>query len=124
MAHNFKLRDSSLLCTTGWINNRPARSVAGNDLFDVHDPATGDVWAQCESMDDRDADVAITAANAAFPAFSKVPARTRARMILELDRLFREAKNDFAQLITMESGKSLIEAEGEVEYAGKSRMFQ
>ena len=85
----------------------------------MHDPATDEVWAHVESMDENDTDLAIAAADRAFPAYSALPARKRARMILELDRLFRAAKSDLAQLIVMESGKALPEAEAEVEYAGE-----
>lgn len=121
MAENFKLKDESLLCTTGWINGKPAKALSGRAPFSVHDPATDKVWAHCEAMDESDADLAIAAATAAFPSYSAIPARQRARMILELDRLVREAKSDLAQIITMESGKALVEAEGEVDYAGGSR---
>lgn len=71
-------------------------------------------------MDEIDTDKAIAAATAAFPTFAVTPARIRARMLLELDKLFREAKDDIAQLITMETGKPLVEAKGEVDYAGES----
>jgi succinate-semialdehyde dehydrogenase/glutarate-semialdehyde dehydrogenase len=74
-------------------------------------------------MDEVDTDKAIAAAAAAFPAFAATPARVRARMLLELDKLFREAKDDIAQLITMETGKPLVEAKGEVEYAGEPALL-
>lgn len=120
MAHNFKLQDTQLLCPTGWINGKAAKSVTGRKPFPVHDPATDEVWAHVENMDEKDTELAITAATDAFQAFSLTPARQRARMLVELDRLFRAAKGDIAQLIVMESGKALAEAEAEVEYAGKS----
>lgn len=123
MAHNFKLSDPLLLCTTGLINNEPAKAISGRPTFTVHDPATDEVWARCESMDEKDTDLAIAAATAAFPAYSAIPARTRARMLLELDRIFRAAKDDIAQIITMETGKPLAEAKGEVDYAGESSVF-
>jgi succinate-semialdehyde dehydrogenase/glutarate-semialdehyde dehydrogenase len=119
MAANFKLSDTSLLCETGWINGRAAKAASGRAPFAVHDPATDEIWAHSESMDDKDTDIAIAAAHAAFPAWSKTPARKRARLLLELDRLFREAKEDLKQIITMETGKALVEADGEVEYAGE-----
>jgi hypothetical protein len=120
MAQHFKLRDPELLCTSGWINGQPVKAISGREPFSVHDPATDHVWTHSESMDESDTDAAIAAADAAFPAYSALTARTRARMILKLDQLFREAKSDFAQLIVMETGKALVEAEGEVEYAGKN----
>lgn len=120
MAANFKLSDNALLCETGWINGKAAKAVSGRAPFSVHDPATDKVWAHSESMDEQDTDIAIAAATAAFPSWSKTPARKRARLLLELDRLFREAKEDLKQIITMETGKALVESDGEVEYAGES----
>jgi acyl-CoA reductase-like NAD-dependent aldehyde dehydrogenase len=120
MVHpNFKLSDPSLLLVTGWINDAPAKTVSGRAPFEVTDPANGEVWTTMESMDDADTDVAIAAATAAFPFFSAIPARQRARMILELDRLVRENKEDLAILNTMESGKALVESRAEVDYAGE-----
>lgn len=116
--HAFQLTDPSLLATKGWINNAEAKSLSRRPAFPVHDPATDEVWAEVEDMDDKDTDVAIAAATDAFPSWSKVSARSRARMILELDRLVRENKEDLAKLIVMESGKALVEARAEVEYAG------
>jgi acyl-CoA reductase-like NAD-dependent aldehyde dehydrogenase len=57
---------------------------------------------------------AIFAADAAFPAFAALPGRVRGRMIMEMDRLFVQAKRDLAQIAVLECGKSLAEAEGEV----------
>lgn len=118
MASYFELKDPSLLCETGWINGRPAKAVSGRAPFAVHDPATDEVWAHSESMDDKDTDIAVAAATAAFASWSTTPARKRARLLLELDRLFREAKDDLKQIITMETGKALCEADGEIDYAG------
>lgn len=120
MVHpNFKLADPSLLLYTGWIDNAETKSKSGRERFPVHDPATDEVWAKVESMDEVDTDAAIAAAAAAFPAFSSVSARQRARMILELDRLVRQNKEDLAKIIVMESGKALVEARAEVDYAGE-----
>jgi len=122
MVHaNFKLADPSLLLTTGWINDKQVKAVSGRKPFDVIDPATGEAWTAMEAMDEDDTDAAIAAAAAAFPSFSAIPARQRARMILELDRLVRENKEDLAILDTMESGKSLVESRAEIDYAGAYR---
>jgi hypothetical protein len=121
MVHpNFKLDDPSLLLRTGWISNTEAKSQSGRSPFPVHDPATDEIWTHVEAMDEVDTDAAIAAAYAAFPAYSSITARQRARMILELDRLVRENKEDLAKIIVMESGKALVEARAEVDYAGKS----
>ncbi|WOO82712.1 Succinate-semialdehyde dehydrogenase [NADP(+)] [Vanrija pseudolonga] len=117
LSPRFTLNDPSLLLSTGWINDAPARSGTNRTPFEVQDPATGEVWARVESMDAADADAAIQAATDAFPAYSALPARTRARLLLEFDRLVRENKEDLATLVVMEAGKTLAEARAEVDYA-------
>ncbi|TXT07525.1 hypothetical protein VHUM_03245 [Vanrija humicola] len=123
MVHaNFKLADPSLLLTKGWINDTEVESHTGA-RFDVRDPGSGDVWTSVSAMDAVDTDKAVAAATAAFPAFAAISARQRARMILKLDDLVRENKEDLALLLVMESGKSLPEARAEVDYAATYSWF-
>lgn len=114
---NFKLADPSLLLTKGWINDEQVSSKSGAKPFEVIDPSAGTPWTQNESMDDVDTDAAIAAATAAFPSYSAISARQRARMILKYDELVRANKEDLSQLIVLETGKSLVEARAEIDYA-------
>ncbi len=119
MVHpNFKLAEPSLLITKGWINDEQVPAASGKS-FDVVDPANGDVWTSAPAMDEADTDKAIAAATEAFKTFKDVTARQRARMILKLDELVRQHKEDLAQLLVMESGKALVEARAEVDYASE-----
>lgn len=120
MSQYFKLKDASLLTQTGWIQGKAAKTVSGKAPFPVFDPATDEVWAHAESMDARDTDIAIESATKAFPMYSAIPARQRAKLLLKLDELFRSHREDFAQLLVMENGKAYQEALGEVDYAGES----
>jgi succinate-semialdehyde dehydrogenase/glutarate-semialdehyde dehydrogenase len=115
---NFKLSDQSLLCQTGWIDGKPATAQSGRKPFLVYDPSTDQVWAHQEDMDENDTDRAIAVATAAFPAWAKLGARSRARLLVKFDAVFREAREDLAQLVVLETGKALSEARGEVDYAG------
>jgi succinate-semialdehyde dehydrogenase/glutarate-semialdehyde dehydrogenase len=122
MSSNFVLKDNSLLCETGWIDGKPARTASGKQPFQVLDPATREVWAYQESMDVKDTDTAVQHALRAFPEYAAIPSRTRAQMILKLDGLFRENREDFAKLLVMETGKAYAEALGEVDYAGRWKL--
>lgn len=53
----------------------------------------------------------------AFQEFRKENPRSRARKLLEWDRLIRKNKDDLARILVYETGKPLAEAEGEIEYA-------
>lgn len=120
MVHkNFKLADPALLISTGWINDEGVSAASGK-TFDVVDPANGETWSKAPAMDEVDTDKAIAAAAEAFPTFSQISARQRARMILALDAEVRKHKEDLAQMLVMESGKALVEARAEVDYASES----
>lgn len=60
---------------------------------------------------------AILAAERAFPSYSRIPPRERAKMMLAFDSALRAAKDDIAQLLVLETGKPLAEAKGEIDYA-------
>ena len=55
----------------------------GADL-DVLNPATGDLLAKCPRANADDLNRAVSAANAAFPAWSRRPIEERAALLIEL----------------------------------------
>jgi succinate-semialdehyde dehydrogenase/glutarate-semialdehyde dehydrogenase len=81
------------------------------------DPATGKVFASCKDSNARDVDAVVKASHHAFQTFRVENPRSRAKKLLEWDRLIRENKNDLAHTLTFETGKPLKEAYGEIEYA-------
>jgi succinate-semialdehyde dehydrogenase/glutarate-semialdehyde dehydrogenase len=68
-------------------------------------------------MDSSDTEAAISAAQAAFPAFRKTTGRERARMLRKWYQLMMDNQEDLARLITWENGKPIADARGEVAYA-------
>ena len=92
------------------------KEVAMTSTFDVMDPATGEKWADAGECTAEETTRAIESAAAAFPSFSRTVGRERVKMLLKLDALIRENTADIAQIITLETGKPLAEAEAEVEY--------
>lgn len=81
---------------------RPARS--GRTL-DVFDPARGLAYAQVAAGDADDAVDAIAAANAAFPAWSTLPATERARWMERLADAVEARLDDFAHAEALDGGK-------------------
>lgn len=73
--------------------------------------------AKCPEFDDQDTEAAILAAEAAFASYRKTAARGRARLLRRWYDLMIENADDLATLITLENGKPLAEAKGEVVYA-------
>jgi 1-pyrroline-5-carboxylate dehydrogenase len=64
---------------------------------------------------ERDVDDAVTAAQAAFPAWSGLPWQDRVTLLRAAADLISERSNELAALMTMEVGKNRLEALGDVE---------
>ncbi|GAA3631378.1 NAD-dependent succinate-semialdehyde dehydrogenase [Microbacterium awajiense] len=95
---------------------RPA--AAGRTLV-VRDPATGEVVKTIADASPEDGKAALDAAVDAFPDWAATPARERAEILRRAFDLLQERKEDFALLMTIEMGKPLAEARGEVAYGGE-----
>ncbi|HSH97363.1 MAG: CoA-acylating methylmalonate-semialdehyde dehydrogenase [Methylophilaceae bacterium] len=90
--------------------------IAGtsNRFGDVYNPATGIVQAQLSYASATEVDQAISAAQAAFPAWSSTPALKRARILFKFKALLDEHANELAKAISLEHGKTISDARGEV----------
>jgi succinate-semialdehyde dehydrogenase/glutarate-semialdehyde dehydrogenase len=93
-------------------------SASGKTL-DVQDPATGNVIKSIADATVEDAVRALDAAVAAQDDWAKTPARERSNILRRAFDLLMERKEDFALLMSMEMGKPIAEARGEVNYGGE-----
>ena len=94
----------------------PASSGA---RFDVLDPATGDVIATVADGGESDAAAAVDAAAAAGPAWAKTPPRVRGEVLRKAWELMTARADELAKLISLENGKALTDAKGEITYAAE-----
>lgn len=81
----------------------------------VYNPATGEVAAYVPLSNKEDVDRAVSAARMAFHAWSRTPVPRRARILFRYQQLLVDNWEQLARLITLENGKSLTEARGEVQ---------
>jgi succinate-semialdehyde dehydrogenase/glutarate-semialdehyde dehydrogenase len=88
-------------------------------VFEVEDPATGRVVASVADGDAADAVAAVDAAAERLPAWSAVPPRTRSELLARVRELMLRDADALARLISLENGKSLADARGEVTYAAE-----
>ncbi|MCH6229913.1 NAD-dependent succinate-semialdehyde dehydrogenase [Microbacterium sp. CFH 31415] len=95
------------------------RGAQGGKTLKVYDPATGEVVKVIADASPEDGKAALDAAVDAFPAWASTPARERAEILRRAFDLLQERKEDFALLMTIEMGKPLAEARGEVAYGGE-----
>ena len=87
--------------------------------IDVRDPATGDVLKQIANGSVEDGVRALDAAVDAQESWGRTPARVRGEVLRRAFDLLQERKEEFALLMTLEMGKPLAEARGEVAYGGE-----
>ncbi|WP_336646405.1 NAD-dependent succinate-semialdehyde dehydrogenase [Microbacterium sp. USHLN186] len=87
--------------------------------FDVRDPATNEVIASIADATPADGIRALDAAVAAQDAWAATAPRTRSDILRRAFDLVQEHKEDLALLMTLEMGKPLAEARGEVVYGGE-----
>ncbi|WP_188647197.1 NAD-dependent succinate-semialdehyde dehydrogenase [Marinithermofilum abyssi] len=85
--------------------------------FDVLNPANGEKVGQVADAGAEDTRRAVDAAHRAFPAWSQKVAGERAAILERVYDGMMEQKEEMARLMTMEQGKPLAEARGEVQYA-------
>lgn len=94
--------------------------VKGNGApIEVEDPATGKVLVEISNADATDALAALTAADNAQAAWAKTAPRERAEILRRTFDLVRARSEEFAMLISLEMGKPLAEARGEVTYGNE-----
>ncbi len=114
-------RESELLASvpTGLLINGEWRAAEGGKTVAVNDPATGEVIREIADASVDDGVAAMDAAAEAFPSWAATPARERAEILRRAFDLLQERKEDVALLMTLEMGKPLAEARGEVGYGGE-----
>ena len=107
------LKDPTLLKTDGLVNGQ---WIAGSSRFDVLDPATGHKLADVANLGPKDAEAAIAAANAAWPAWKAKTAKERSTILRKWFDLLMANQEDLGRILTAEQGKPFAEAKGEIAY--------
>ncbi len=93
--------------------------VAASDgaTLAVTDPANGDTLGDVASLTAEDSAAAVDAAQAAFAAWSYLLPQERSAILRRWFDLMMAHRDDLALIMTLEQGKPLSEARGEIDYA-------
>lgn len=110
------LNDPDLLRMQGLIGGVWCDADNGETL-EVKNPATGEIVGTTPLMGAAETRRAIEAASAAMPAWAGKTAKERANILRKWHDLMLENVEDLARIMTIEMGKPLAEARGEVAYA-------
>lgn len=104
---------------TGLLINGEWRDAASGETFEVENPATGETLATLASAGSDDAMAALDAACAVKDEWARTSPRERSNILRRAFELVTERKDEFAALMTLEMGKPLAEAYGEVTYGAE-----
>ncbi len=95
------------------------RDASDGGTFSVDNPATGEVIAEVASATVEDGIAALDSAENAFPDWAARKPRERGEVLRKAFELIMAQHEELARLITMENGKALPDARGEVAYAAE-----
>ncbi len=93
------------------------RDSSDGGLFPVRNPANGDWLGSVAAAGESETHEAIEAAQRAWPAWRALTPDERGRLLRKWGALMRAASADLSVIMTLEQGKPLAEARGEIEYA-------
>jgi malonate-semialdehyde dehydrogenase (acetylating)/methylmalonate-semialdehyde dehydrogenase len=88
--------------------------ATGVGLLEDRDPSSGDVLARVPLSGDAEVDAAVGAASRACRTWRAVPVQARARAILALREALLEHRQELAQLVASDMGKTVADADAEV----------
>ena len=107
------IKDKSLLRSEAYINGD---WIKKETTFSVYNPYNQVKIAEVSDCTQVDTESAITAADHAFQIWSNYTANKRSRILQNWYKLIIENATDLAHILTIEQGKPLQEAIGEIKY--------
>ncbi|MCP2039748.1 succinate-semialdehyde dehydrogenase/glutarate-semialdehyde dehydrogenase [Neisseria sp. HSC-16F19] len=110
-----QLKDASLFRTQCYIDGQWCDADSGATI-EVTNPATGEVLGTVPKMSTAEAERAVAAAEKALKAWQAKSAKERSVILRKWFNLMMEAQEDLGILLTLEQGKPLAEAKGEIAY--------
>ncbi|OWY37967.1 succinate-semialdehyde dehydrogenase I [Xenophilus sp. AP218F] len=109
------LKDPSLLRRQCYLDGQWQDADNGETIA-VNNPATGEIIATVPKMGRAEAERAVAAAERAFGDWKRKSAKERAAILRKWFELIMANQDDLAIILTVEQGKSLAEARGEIAY--------
>src|SRR4051794_17707380 len=92
-------------------------SASGKTSPNINPADTNDIIGEAQMCTREEARSAVEAAYNAFKGWKRTPAPQRGRILTLMARLMEQHKEELAQLLTHEEGKTISEARGEVQRA-------
>ncbi|OHX65824.1 NAD-dependent succinate-semialdehyde dehydrogenase [Flammeovirga pacifica] len=110
-----KLSDKALFKTDAYINGQWV-APSNQHTFSVYNPYNQEIIADVADLGKKETEEAIKAAASAFTSWKKKTASERSAILRKWFDLMTEHKEDLGKILTLEQGKPLPEAIGEITY--------
>src|ERR1700674_1829597 len=95
------VRETSYFAGNQW------RKAEGNQVFEVHEPYSGKLFARVAAGTRADARIAVDAAAKAFPAWADSTPAERARLFLKASEIVRRRRTEIAEILARETGSTI-----------------
>ena len=89
-------------------------STSGKTVPNINPADTNDIIGHAQMCTRDEAKRAVESAYAAFKGWKSTPAPARGKILTKMSRLMEEHKEELAQLLTREEGKTINESRGEL----------
>uniref|UniRef100_A0AC34GTI6 Aldehyde dehydrogenase domain-containing protein n=1 Tax=Panagrolaimus sp. ES5 TaxID=591445 RepID=A0AC34GTI6_9BILA len=100
-----------------YINGKWMDSI-GATTFEVKNPYSKEVITEVANCDQSDAQIAVQAAREAFQKWGfETTGKERGAILNKWYQILTEKEEELAKILTMEQGKTLAEAKGEIQYS-------
>jgi malonate-semialdehyde dehydrogenase (acetylating) / methylmalonate-semialdehyde dehydrogenase len=110
------IAETAVVNVPNFMNGQWSASKA-SEWFEVVNPATGEVIARTPLSGSEEVAEAVQSAARAFPEWRRTPPEDRIQYLFKLKQLLEEHLEELAKIITLENGKTLGEAKGELRRA-------
>jgi malonate-semialdehyde dehydrogenase (acetylating) / methylmalonate-semialdehyde dehydrogenase len=106
-------RSSEVARISHWIDGQRVEGTSGRS-GPVYNPATGEQSREVDFATAEEVDAAVQAAKRAFASWRSVSLSRRTELFFRIRELVHDHSDDLARLLTLEHGKVLSDAKGEV----------
>src|SRR5712691_10396878 len=104
-----------MLTYKNFINGNWAESSSSKTVNNINPANIDDLLGTVRQATREEARTAVEAAAQAFHSWRATPAPARGKIVAKAARLMEEAKEELAQILTREEGKTLFESRGELQ---------
>lgn len=98
----------------GYFVNGKSEQSKTEKYYDISDPNTGEIIAKAPCCTKEEVNLAVGAANKAYPAWRDTPVKERVQVLYRFKQLLEDNMDDLTMLVCKENGKVWNEAKGDV----------